>query len=71
VRPVGRNDSAALVIETGRPRDYVQPWLAVLAPSRQVRLSLADLTPDERALVVERVLRRLERSRSGQPALAK
>jgi hypothetical protein len=71
VRPVGRGDSAALVIETGRPRDYVQPWLALIAPSRQVRLSLADLSPDERRLVVERVLRRLERSRKGQPAFAK
>ncbi|MFC3078336.1 hypothetical protein ACFODL_09585 [Phenylobacterium terrae] len=71
VRPVGRGDSGALVIETGRPRDYVQAWLAVLAPSRQVRLSLADLTPEERRLIVERVLRRLERSRKGQPAFAK
>lgn len=71
VRPVGRGESAALVIETDRPRDYVQPWLALLAPSRHVRLSLADLTPDERRLIVERVLRRLERSRKGQPAFAK
>lgn len=63
VRPVGRGDSAGLVIETARPRDYVQPWLAVLAPSRPVRLSLADLTNDERRLVVERVMRRLDRSR--------
>lgn len=71
VRPVGRGDSVALVIETGRPRDYVQPWLALLAPSRHVRLSLADLTPDERRVIVDRVLRRLERSRKGQPAFAK
>lgn len=63
VRPVGRDDTAALVIETGRPRDYVQPWLAVMAPSRQVRLSLADLTADERRLIVDRVMRRLDRSR--------
>ena len=71
VRPVGRGESAALVIETGRPGDYVHPWMALLAPSRGVRLSLADLTPDERRLIVERVLRRLERSRKDQPALAK
>ena len=64
VRAVGRGDSAALVIETARPRDYVQPWLAVLAPSRQVRLSLADLTAEERLLICERVTRRLERSRA-------
>ncbi|HEX2558720.1 hypothetical protein [Phenylobacterium sp.] len=71
VRQVGRGDSAALVIETARPRDYVQLWLALVAPSRQVRLTLADMTPDERRLVQERVLRRLERSRKGQPAFAK
>ena len=61
VRPVGRGDSSALIIETARPADYVQPWLAVLAPSRQPRLSLSDLTPEERRVIVGRVARRLER----------
>jgi hypothetical protein len=60
VREVGRGDDSALVIDCRRPTDYVRPWRA-LFPGKTVRLSLADMSSDERRLVADRIRRRLER----------
>jgi hypothetical protein len=60
VREVGRGDDAALLLDCRRPLDYARPlWL--LGAPKTVRLSLADMSADERRIVTERVLRRLDR----------
>ncbi|HEY9218941.1 MAG TPA: hypothetical protein VIO94_12885 [Phenylobacterium sp.] len=59
-RAIGRGESSAVLIDCAKPADYLQPWLAVL-PGARVRLSLADLTAQERKVIRMRILGRLER----------
>ncbi|MET0294417.1 MAG: hypothetical protein ABW042_05315 [Phenylobacterium sp.] len=60
VRSVGRGDDMALLLECRRPSDYARArWQ--FGATKVVRLSLADMTEDERRVIADRVARRLAR----------